>query len=248
MSKIARDIILLLIVCQLLYTNGNLPSLSSYSNDLLMGNDSNWLKSEMELVFFPKKQSDISKGSFQEMLEALGVRETGLLSGNPNQYQFENPLSFIGKYQFGEILLIRLGYYKADVYYGRGTDKNYWRGTWTKKNGIDSKLKFLNSPNVQEEAIREAFRVYWKDINDILTQQGKSINNYLGQKKTFNDKGKSKTITVTLSGILAGAHLRGPDQVVDLLVKGKVYYDEFGTSILEYMEIFGGYDMRIEYL
>ncbi|MBW4592667.1 MAG: hypothetical protein KME46_07045 [Brasilonema angustatum HA4187-MV1] len=246
MSKIARDIILLLIVCQLLYTNGNLPSLSSYSNDLLMGNDSNWLKSEMELVFFPKKQFDISKGNFQDMLEALAVRETGLSSGNPNQYQFENPLSFIGKYQFGEILLIRLGYYKADVYYGHGADKNDWRGTWTKKNGIDSKLKFLNSPNVQEEAIREAFRVYWKDINDILTQQGKSINNYLGHKKTFNDKEKSKTITVTLSGILAGAYLRGPDQVVELLVKGKVSHDEFGTSILEYMEIFGGYDMRIE--
>lgn len=246
MSKIARNFILLLIVCQLLYANGNLLSLSSYSNDLLMGNDSNWLKSEMVLVLSPKKQSGISKGSFQDMLEALGVRETGLLSGNPNQYQFENPLSFLGKYQFGEILLIRLGYYKADVYYGRGADKNYWRGTWTKKKGIDSKLKFLNSPNVQEEAIREAFRVYWKDINDILTQQGKSINNYLSQKKTFHDKGKSKTITVTLSGILAGAHLRGPDRVVDLLVKGKVSEDEFGTSILEYMEIFGGYDMRIE--
>ncbi|NJM70735.1 MAG: hypothetical protein HC862_11170 [Scytonema sp. RU_4_4] len=208
-----------------------------------MGNDSNWFQPERVVFISQKKQSDISKGSFQDMLEALGVRETGLLSGDPKQYQFENPLSFIGKYQFGEILLIRLGYYKADIYYGHGADKKDWQGRWTKKKGIDSKLKFLNSPNVQEEAIREAFRVYWKDINDILSQQGQSINNYLGQKKTFNDKGKSKTITVTLSGIIAGAHLRGPNRVVELLLKGKVSYDELGTSILEYMDIFGGYDM-----
>ncbi|MGH8003022.1 MAG: hypothetical protein ACREPR_27215, partial [Brasilonema sp.] len=99
------------------------------------------------------------------------------------------------------------------------------------------------SPHVQEEAIREAFGVYWKDVNNILSRQGKSLNNYLNQKKTFNDKGKSKTITITLSGILAGAHLRGPDKVVDLLLKDKVSYDEFGTSILEYMEMFGGYYM-----
>ncbi|MEC4814357.1 MAG: hypothetical protein SAK29_13935 [Scytonema sp. PMC 1069.18] len=180
------------------------------------------------------------------MLEALGVRETGLLSGDSKQYQFENPsLGFLGKYQFAEILLIRLGYYKANVFYGRGADKNYWRGTWTKKNGIDSKSKFLNSPEVQEKAIREAFRVYWQDINDILKRQGKSINNYLGHQKTFSDRSKSKTITITLSGILAGAHLRGSDRVAELLVQGKVSQDEFGTSILDYVEEFGDYDITI---
>ncbi|NMG08683.1 hypothetical protein DP117_17985 [Brasilonema sp. UFV-L1] len=232
----------LLIICQLLYKNGNFLSLSYHNNFLLMRNNFKSSQPEMVVVISPKKQSDKSKGSFQDMLEALGVRETGLSSGDPNQYRFENPLSFIGKYQFGEILLIRLGYYKADVYYGRGANKNNWRGKWTNKNGIDSKLKFLNSPHVQEEAIREAFGVYWKDINDILSKQGKSINNYLNQKKTFNDRGKSRAITITLSGILAGAHLRGPDKVVELLLKDKVSDDEFGTSIVEYIEMFGGYD------
>jgi hypothetical protein len=186
-----------------------------------------------------------SKGSFQDMLNALGERETGRTGAS--QYAFVNPeLYFLGKYQFAEILLIRLGYYKARVYYGNGADKNYWRGTWTGKRGINSKAKLLSSGNVQEAAIREAFRVYWQDVNYLLKQRGKSINQYLNKPIKFNDGSKSKTITVTLSGLLAATHLRGPDNMVNLLVQGKTSRDEFGTSILEYLEMFGGYNMALK--
>lgn len=188
------------------------------------------------------QESDMSKGSFSDMLEALGAFKSGLPKGDLNQYQVENVLGFIGKYQFGEPLLIDLGYYSAGVYYGREADKNYWRGTWTGKKGIDSKSKFLSSPDVQESAIREAFSLNWSRINDRLRRQGKSIDDYLGQKKIFDDGRVSKTITITLSGILAGAHLRGPYGVADLLLKNKVSHDEFGTSILRYMDEYGGYD------
>ncbi|MEM6752247.1 MAG: hypothetical protein AAF630_04585, partial [Cyanobacteria bacterium P01_C01_bin.38] len=51
-----------------------------------------------------------------------------------------------------------------------------------------------------------------------------------------------RTIKITLSGIIAAAHLKGPDKVVDLLVSGKVSQDPFGTSILAYLEEFGGYE------
>ncbi|MFH7027485.1 MAG: hypothetical protein ACHBN1_19320 [Heteroscytonema crispum UTEX LB 1556] len=223
----------LLLLGQLFYSEGHLQNLINYPT----------VKSEMVVAISAKQQPGKSKGSFQNMLDALGVSETGLPLKDARQYGFENPeLGFLGKYQFAEILLIRLGYYKAKVYYGNGADKNYWRGTWTKKRGIDSKAKLLNSPNVQDAAIREAFNVYWQDVNNLLKAQGKSINNYLDHKKMFNDKEKSKTLTITLSGILAGAHLRGPDKVVQLLVSGKVSRDEFGTSILDYVEQFGGYD------
>ena len=57
----------------------------------------------------------ISKGSFQDLLEALGAFKSGLPKGDPNQYQVENALGFMGKYQFGEPLLIDLSYYKANV-------------------------------------------------------------------------------------------------------------------------------------
>lgn len=188
----------------------------------------------------------MSKGRFQDMLEALGAFESGLPKGDPNQYQAENALGFIGKYQFGEPLLIAIGYYKADIYYGRGADKNYWQGTWTGKKGINSKSKFLNSPDVQEFAIREAFALNWRRINETLRRQGKFINDYLGQEKTFNDSGVSKTITITLSGILAGAHLRGPYGLADLLLKKQVAHDEFATSILRYMDEYGGYVTTLE--
>ena len=192
-------------------------------------------------------KSATNKGNFSDMLAALGERETGLISGDTKQYNFVNPqLYFLGKYQFAEILLIRLGYYKAKVYFGNGADKNYWRGTWTGKNGINSKTEFLNSPQVQEKAIREAFGVYWQDINYLMKKRGKSIDSYLAQVKNFNKQGKSKNIKITLSGIIAAAHLKGPDKVVDLLVNGKASQDPFGTSIVTYLSEFGGYEITPE--
>jgi nucleoid-associated protein YgaU len=213
-----------------------------------IGNDPNQITAGMRLII-PGINPGSSKGNFKDMLEALGAFESGLPAGNPGQYQVENTLSFIGKYQFGEALLIDLGYYNTSNPYiggGNGVDKNYWRGTWTGKRDVDSKSKFLSSPNVQEASIREAFALNWQRINDTLRQQGKSIDNYLGQQKTFNDNGRSKTITITISGILAGAHLRGAYGLANLLLKNEVTSDEFGTSILRYVDDFGGYDVKPE--
>lgn len=183
----------------------------------------------------------VGKGNFNQMLEALGAFESGFPSGNPNQYKVENSLGFIGKYQFGEPLLIDLGYYQATTFFGTGADKNYWRGSWTGKNGINSKEQFQNSPQVQEIAIREAFNLNWQRVNKKLAAKGQSINDYLGKQKTFTDRGTSKTITISLSGILAGAHLRGSGGVANLLLNNQVSHDQFGTSILRYMDEYGGY-------
>ncbi len=213
------------------------------SNDSFLINQSKYTQSETSVNLYSQQKSQKSQGSFHDMLEALGERETGFTSGDLRQYNFVNPqLYFLGKYQFAEILLIRLGYYKATSYFGNGANKNYWRGTWTGKDGINSKAEFLNSPEVQEQAIREAFGVYWQDINYLMNKRGKSIESYLSQVKTFNESGKPRTIKVTLSGIIAAAHLKGADKVVDLLVNGKVSQDPFGTSILAYLEEFSGYE------
>jgi uncharacterized protein YkwD len=193
----------------------------------------------------PNSSPSLRKGNFKKMLEALGAFESGLPSGNPNQYKVENSLGFMGKYQFGEPLLIDLGYYKANTFYGNGADKNYWRGTWTGKNGISSKEQFQNSPTVQELAIREAFKLNWERVNSALTAKGQSIDSYLGKQKTFTDKGTSKTIKISLSGVLAGAHLRGPYGVANLLLNNEVSHDEYGTSILRYMEEYGGYNVKV---
>ena len=234
--------------------NAKVPLWNSYSQQnivrAVIGNDPNQLQAGMIFVIpggnQPQPNSSLSKGNFRDMLEALGAFESGLPPGHPNQYKIINTLGFMGKYQFGEALLIDLGYYKTPKPYiggGNGVDKNYWRGTWTGKKGINSKEQFLNSPRVQEFAIREAFALNLKRVNNALVNQGKSVNDYLGKTKTFNDNGVSKTITITLSGILAGAHLRGPYGVANLLLKNQVSHDEFGTSILRYIKEYGGYNV-----
>lgn len=176
-----------------------------------------------------------NRGSCDQFLQALAIRETG--EQNP-PYEIENTLGFMGRYQFGEALLIELGYYQVENPYnggGNGVDKNYWLGTWTGKNGINSKEEFMqNKNNVQETAIREAFRLNWDRISQTLQGNGRSIEELIGQER--------QGVRVTPSGILAAAHLRGETGVTNLLLNNEVSTDENGTSILDYLREFADYE------
>ena len=58
--------------------------------------------------------------------------------------------------------------------------------------------------------------------------------------------GKKKNgIKITLSGLLAGAHLLGPSNVKKFLDYGYVKKDDYGTPITEYIEKFGGYKITL---
>ena len=82
--------------------------------------------------------------TYRDFLDALGERES---SGD---YTVVNSYGYLGKYQFGELALIDVGYYTADE-----TSENDWqKGYWTGKNGIDSKADFLADGAAQEQAIR----------------------------------------------------------------------------------------------
>lgn len=164
---------------------------------------------------------------------------------NPNdlemlQYHVHNTLGFMGKYQFGEPLLIDLGYYTpaATGYYGT-TATNEWQGTWTGKNGVHSKADFMST--VQELAIREAFSMNMGIINSYLAQAGKSIDDYLGQEFTYTRLGETHVAHVTMSGILASAHLQGPGGVAQLFLHHVASSDEYGTNILFYMDKYSDY-------
>ncbi|WP_244919279.1 LysM peptidoglycan-binding domain-containing protein [Nostoc commune] len=205
------------------------------ANRSVIGPDPTQLQAGMVLVIPEANQSQpnsvASRGSFQDMLLALGRRETG--QENP-PYNIENQLGFIGKYQFGEALLIDLGYYRANFYYGNGASRNEWQGTWTGKNGVNSKQDFLNNQNnVQETAIQEAFALNLSRINSQLGQNGLSVRQFIGQQRGG--------VVITISGILAAAHLRGEGGVVQLLLNNQVSQDENGTSILTYLREFGGF-------
>lgn len=205
------------------------------ANRSVIGPDPTQLQAGMLLVIPEANQSQpnsvASRGNLEDLLLALGRRETG--QENP-PYNIENQLGFIGKYQFGEALLIDLGYYRANFYYGNGASRNEWQGTWTGKNGVNSKQDFLNNQNnVQETAIREAFELNLNRINSQLEQNGLSLRQYIGQQRGG--------VVITISGILAAAHLRGEGGVIQLLRYNQVSQDENGTSILTYLREFAGF-------
>lgn len=156
-------------------------------------------------------------------------------------YRSMNSLGFVG-FQFGEALLIDLGYYDDDVFYGAGASSNTWDGTWTGKNGVTSLDDFMTA-QAQQVAIREAFGYNLTILEDGLANAGKSLADFIGTTATYTDaNGATATVTLTLTGILAAAHLRGAYGTLNLLLNGGVSTDEYGTSILQYIAQFGGYD------
>ena len=223
----------------------------------------------------------MAKGNFEQFLEALGAFESGKPSGDSLQYSAKNPnTNATGKYQFTEVIFADLGYYNADNNLYDGV----FNGTWTGKNGVTSLNSWTTNPAAQETAIREAFFKNYGYINSGLSAKGiTSIDGYLsnaanqGAKtvkyyklnaaRTDFDKDASgnriiytQQITISLSGILAGAHLRGGSGVAEVLgqLNNKSlidftaaqfdlnYYktnllDEINTPIFKYLDDFGNY-------
>jgi Ca2+-binding RTX toxin-like protein len=160
--------------------------------------------------------------SYDAFLDALGERES---SGN---YGAVNTLGFLGKYQFGELALIDVGYYSAD-----GTAENDWKpGSWTGKDGVDSKADFLADPAAQESAIRAYMKLQWSYLGDARAYEGQTVHG----------------IKITESGLLAAAHLLGAGAVRSFLHSdGKtVPGDAYGTPLAEYFTLFRGYDTPFE--
>jgi len=155
-------------------------------------------------------------------------------------YRSTNSLGFVG-FQFGEALLIDLGYYDDDFFYGAGASSNTWDGTWTGKNGANSLDDFMTQ-DVQDIAIQDAFGHNLSIIQDGLAAQGKTLEQFIGQTGSYTQNGQEVSVELSLTGLLAAAHLRGAYGLLDLLQNGAVSSDENGTSILQYIEQFGGFE------
>ncbi len=159
--------------------------------------------------------------------------QAGDLSWRDMQYTSVNSLGFVG-YQFGEPLLIDLGYYLDNT-------GNLWTGRFTGKNGVDSFATLKT--DIQEAIILDAFGYNLNVIESGLEAKGTSLDELIGTQRTYVDtNGQSVTVTLTLTGILAAAHLRGAWGTLDLLNNGSASADEYGTSILKYIQQFGAYD------
>lgn len=175
----------------------------------------------------------MSKGRLKEFMELLFLKEGG---GDP---RVENSFGYLGKYQFGEDALIDLGYYKGDKSRNRtesGKFKYDWTGEWTGKNGIKSKDDFLNTPEAQDFAGKEWIALLCRRIKRFKLDQ------YIGRKISG--------ITITESGMIAAAHLKGigsqkyPGLRQFLESDGKVNpKDGNSTPVSSYLNTFADYDL-----
>ncbi|GJD21672.1 hypothetical protein RIVM261_066280 [Rivularia sp. IAM M-261] len=230
----------------------------------------------------------MTKGNFEQFLEALGAFESGKASGDPEQYKAVNNFTgATGKYQFTQILMQDLDYYKNDS----NLFDNVWDGEFLGKNGITSLDSWKNSPAVQETGIRESFFTNYGYVNAVLSekniptldttflssnQDSKTVKFYkLNADRTdferdangqpvLNQDPNLTQVDLTLSGIIAGAHLRGGFGVGEVIVQlnqknvvdftdvtqfnidyyRNFLYDEINTSIFKYINDFGKYDTQ----
>ncbi len=159
----------------------------------------------------------MSRGSYADFLDALGERESG------GDYAAVNSLGFLGKYQFGEAALVDAGFYRAD-----GTAKNDWRtGYWTGELGVNSKADFLSNPAAQEAAIRAYMDLQWSYLQPVRQYDGEVVAG----------------IKITVSGMLAGAHLLGAGTLAAFVDSGGdiAAKDAYGTPLTEYIGKFASY-------
>ncbi len=129
------------------------------------------------------------------------------------------------------------------------TDVNTWEGIWLGKHGINS-FKDLIDPVKQDFVAKDHFKYKYDRIVEFLAKHEKTIQQYLGTKLYWDrcippvsppPGGRSNEVVVTMSGLLAGAHLRGAAGVEALLIDHENHADENGTTILQYVQDFGGY-------
>ena len=122
-----------------------------------------------------------------------------------NRYDIVNRFGYMGRYQFGKRTLRGLGF-------------------------KISREEFLNSPEIQEEAMYKLLQTNKRYLK-------KYIEEYNGEIV--------HGVLVTESGLLAAAHLGGAGSVKKWFRTGKVRKDGNGVKITTYMNQFSGYDLYL---
>ena len=93
-----------------------------------------------------------------------------------------------------------------------------------------TRKEFLNNPQLQEEAMMA-----------LLLHNKEKLQKYIDvfDGETING------MYISESGILAAAHLGGQGSVKRYFKNGRVFKDAYGTKITSYMELFSGYDIKL---
>ena len=175
-------------------------------------------------------------GSIRKFLNVIADKES------TNDPEKVNTIGYMGKYQFGEIALkdiLQKGSGESEEDYEKRISQ-YWPKNFGK---IRTEADF----NFFKSRFKNKGTDFWPEHKQDLAMKQLLKNNkaYLGD---YVDKwvGKKKDgIKITLSGLLAGAHLLGPSNVKNFLDNGTIAKDGYGTPITEYIEKFGGYSVSI---
>lgn len=156
-------------------------------------------------------------GTYDDFFAKLGFRESS------NNYKVVNKYGSLGKYQMGEGAFVDIGLSVRDS----NPFNNDYSAGFTGKWGINSVSDFLNSPDVQEKAIREYMALQFTYLQPVWEYDGQVIDG----------------VKITTSGMLATAHLMGWDGTQLYLESGGaiVPADNFGTPVTEYMQLMGDY-------
>lgn len=149
---------------------------------------------------------------------AVRKRESG------DNYQIINKFGYLGAYQFGMARLCDLGYTERIP----GTT-GYANKDFRWKQGYSTK-DFLDNPNFQDKIFRE-------HVKDLAKKIKARFPNYL-EKMMWG-------IMITLSGLIAGAHLGGLGGIKLFLETGQSSHDAYGTSVKSYIKKFGGYNLEL---
>lgn len=86
--------------------------------------------------------------------------------------------------------------------------------------------QFLSSPEIQEQAMRALLKHNQKLLKRQIAKYSDTVHN---------------GVFITESGLLAAAHLGGAGNIKKWLRRGRDFKDGYGTSIKEYLMLFGGY-------
>lgn len=189
--------------------------------------------------------------------EAVAAYQRGELGLDQLQYRAIDGRGFVG-YRFGEELLEALGYYRPST---RAVEErkalarlrpeeraarvsNRWDGQFTGLQGAFS-LKDFATAGVQEIAIGEAFAWHLQRIISLLPDDlglGDMVGRRIEMDPPPGSRGIGRTtVEVTVSGILAAAHVYGAQAVADYLLGAASPKDDMAQGVHRLMREFAGY-------
>ena len=153
---------------------------------------------------------------FNKFAEALAKRESG------NNYKIVNTLGYLGAYQFGMARLCDLGYTERKPGMSGFSNMAFqWKAGYSKE-------YFLNNPDFQD-------KVFKQHCDNLILRINSQFSEYINQTRNG--------LKITLSGLVAGAHLGGVGGVKNFLTNYYDNSDAFGTKVSDYIREYGDYNL-----